>query len=86
VPSFTPRLHRRPCLRVGTTDEGIEEFVFCDNTLLDSPDTDTIIAAVYPAWLVVPGHEVIKAGSIQLFSQIVLNVFRYYAYGFSDKN
>ena len=47
---------------VRTANEGIEELVFCDNALLTVPDTDTIIAAVYPAWLVIPGHEVIKTG------------------------
>ncbi len=44
----------------GATSE--EDLVFCDNALLNVPDTDTIIAAVYPAWLVIPGHEVIKTG------------------------
>ena len=61
-----------------SADEGIKQQVFRNETFLDGSNADTIIAAVYPAWFVVPGHKVIEGGSIIIKANDKSNPFFIY--------
>ena len=70
MPPVAPDRYRRVLVGVCTSDEGIQQKVCADDSLLDGPDTHAHVVALYSAGLVQPWKEVVGWGGVQLFVKV----------------